>query len=109
MHLPRAEDVVKNCVRQNLDARPAKGPLRLRSLERGGSGAWEVAARISSLDLDDDGTDGGELDDLTFGVNWYLNPNTRLMLDYILADLDPAAGAPDGRTKILAFRWQIAL
>lgn len=77
--------------------------------ESGGSGAWEVAARISSLDLDDDGTDGGELDDLTFGVNWYLNPNTRLMLDYILADLDPAAGAPDGRTKILAFRWQIAL
>ncbi len=77
--------------------------------ESGGSGAWEVAARISSLDLDDDGTDGGELDDLTFGVNWYLNPNTRLMLDYIISDLDPAAGAPDGSTNILAFRWQFAL
>jgi phosphate-selective porin OprO/OprP len=74
----------------------------------GGLGAVEVAARISSLDLDDDGTDGGELDDLTFGVNWYLNPNTRLMVDYILADLDPAAGAPDGTTNILAFRWQFA-
>ncbi len=71
-----------------------------------GLGAWEVAARISSLDLDDDGIDGGELDDVTFGVNWYLNPNTRLMLDYIIADLDPAAGAPDGTTNILAFRWQ---
>lgn len=72
----------------------------------GGVGAWEVAARMSSLDLQDDGTDGGELEDLTFGVNWYLNPNTRLMIDYILADLDPAAGAPDGTTNILAFRWQ---
>lgn len=74
-----------------------------------GLGAWEVAARISSLDLEDDGTDGGELEDLTFGVNWYLNANTRLMIDYIIADLTPAAGAPDGTTNILAFRWQIAL
>jgi phosphate-selective porin OprO/OprP len=73
----------------------------------GGLGAWEVAARISSLDLDDDGTDGGELDDLTFGVNWYLNANTRFMIDYILASLDPTAGAPDGDTSILAFRWQV--
>jgi phosphate-selective porin OprO/OprP len=76
--------------------------------EKGGFGAVEVAARLSSLDLDDDGTDGGKLDDMTFGVNWYLNPNTRLMVDYIIADLDPAAGAADGTTNILAFRWQFA-
>lgn len=76
--------------------------------EGGGLGAWEVAARISSLDLSDDGADGGELQDLTVGVNWYLNPNTRLMVDYIIADLDPTAGAPDGETNILAFRWQFA-
>src|SRR6185295_7409221 len=47
-------------------------------------GAWELAARISSLDLTDDGIDGGQLDDLSLGVNWYLNPNTRVMLDYIV-------------------------
>jgi len=76
--------------------------------EGGGLGAWEVAARLSSLDLADDGIDGGELDDLTFGVNWYLNPNTRLMVDYILADLSPAGGGPDGDTNTLAFRWQFA-
>jgi len=76
--------------------------------EKGGLGAWEVAARISSLDLDDDGIDGGELNDLTLGLNWYVNANTRLMLDYIVADLDPTAGAPDGTTNILAFRWQFA-
>jgi phosphate-selective porin OprO/OprP len=76
--------------------------------EQGGLGAWEVAARISSLDLVDDGTDGGELDDLTFGVNWYLNSNTRVMLDYILADLDPSGAGSDGDTSILAFRVQFA-
>jgi len=71
-----------------------------------GIGAWEVAARISSLDLEDDGTNGGQLDDVTFGVNWYLNPNTRVMLDYILADLDPAGAGASGETNILAFRIQ---
>ena len=74
--------------------------------EGGGHGAWEVAARISSLDLADDGTDNGELDDLTFGVNWYLNPNTRLMVDYIMADLDPAGAGDEGDTNVLAFRAQ---
>jgi len=76
--------------------------------EKNGRGAWELAARMSSLDLVDDGTDGGELDDLTFGVNWYLNANTRLMVDYTLADLSPIGGGADGDTKILAFRWQFA-
>ncbi|HEX6883712.1 MAG TPA: porin [Planctomycetota bacterium] len=74
--------------------------------EDNGIGAWEVATRMSSIDLVDDGTDGGELDDLTFGVNWYLNPNSRLMLDYILADLDPSGGGASGDTSIFAFRWQ---
>jgi len=76
--------------------------------EKGGMGAVEVAARLSSIDLVDDGTDGGELDDVTFGVNWYLNSNTRLMVDYTLADLDPTGAGSDGDTNILAFRWQFA-
>jgi phosphate-selective porin len=44
-----------------------------------GLGAWEVAARMSSLDHVDDSVDGGELDDVSVGVNWYLNPNTRVI------------------------------
>jgi phosphate-selective porin OprO/OprP len=74
--------------------------------KEGGNGAWEVAARYSAIDLRDDGTDGGELTDVTLGLNWYLNSNTRVMMDYILADLDPTAGAADGTTGILQFRVQ---
>jgi phosphate-selective porin OprO/OprP len=73
-----------------------------------GLGAWEVAARISAIDLVDETIDEGELSDVTLGVNWYLNPNTRFLVDYVLADLEPSASAPDGETSILAFRVQFA-
>ena len=54
----------------------------------GGRGAWEVNARYSELDLNDGGITGGELDNITAGLNWYLNPNTKIMWDYIHADKD---------------------
>jgi len=72
----------------------------------GGHGAWEVAARYSAIDLRDDNTDEGQLDDITVGVNWYLNPNTRVMMNYILAALDPTNPGADGDTNILEFRVQ---
>lgn len=69
---------------------------------KGGLGAWEVGLRYSHLDLDDAGIRGGELDDLTVGLNWYLNPNTRVMLNYVFADLDDV-----GDTNIFQTRFQI--
>jgi phosphate-selective porin OprO/OprP len=65
----------------------------------GGWGAWELAARYSAMDLNFNegiaGTlaapgavRGGEQSVVTLGVNWYPNPNLKMMLDYMLIDVD---------------------
>lgn len=52
----------------------------------GGSGAWELAARWSSLDLDSGAVRGGQAHDVTVGINWYLNPMTRVSGNYVFSD-----------------------
>jgi phosphate-selective porin OprO and OprP len=39
-----------------------------------GLGAWQVGARYSWLDLDNNGVRGGTIHDVTVGLNWFLNP-----------------------------------
>jgi phosphate-selective porin OprO and OprP len=58
-----------------------------------GCGALEVAARLSHLDLNDEGIEGGRLTDFTVGTNWYLNPFMHVSFNYVRAFLDdPATG-----------------
>ncbi len=64
-----------------------------------GPGAWEVAFRVSHVDLDDSPIQGGRLTDLTCGVNWYLNPYLRVQTNYICALLD----GPTGRSSANIF------
>jgi phosphate-selective porin OprO/OprP len=86
------------------------------AFENGGTGAWEVALRLSQLDLSDGsiasgGVEGGTLDVYTLGLNWYLNPNVRVMWDLSRADLsvdDPLLGR-GGDATIAQMRVQVAL
>jgi phosphate-selective porin OprO and OprP len=50
-----------------------------------GHGAWEVAYRFSYIDMLDGLTakGAGLAADHTFGVNWYLNPFTKVMFNYV--------------------------
>ena len=61
-----------------------------------GNGAIELVARLSKMDLSK--SNMGTLDDTTIGINWYLNPNTRVMLNYVLADLRAGDGSGDVMT-----------
>jgi phosphate-selective porin OprO/OprP len=48
-----------------------------------GTGAVEVGIRYDHVNLDSGGLQSGRLDSLTAGLNWYLNPNARFMVDYV--------------------------
>ncbi|MDX1477433.1 MAG: porin, partial [Saprospiraceae bacterium] len=70
--------------------------------EAGGKGAWEVAFRYSTINLNDGPITGGKMNEITFGVNWYLNPATRIMANYVNADLDGV-----GNVGIIQTRFQV--
>jgi len=59
------------------------GPVPVaRSVYQNGKGAWELAGRWSSVDLTDGTVDGGEMDILSAGINWWLTPTFMLNLNY---------------------------
>jgi phosphate-selective porin OprO and OprP len=77
-------------------------PKRAFLSQTGGPGAWEVAVRLSEIDLSDGAIAGGILRDWTLGVNWYLNPNSRIMWNYVRADLRDV-----GTADIFQLRFQV--
>ncbi len=61
------------------------------------SGAWEVAARYSFVDMNDETAEEqhGKSTSITLGVNYYPNPNVKLMLNYGIVDNDEYAVGKD--------------
>lgn len=58
-----------------------------------GWGALEVALRQSQLNLNSAGVEGGRLNDTTFGLTWYLNPNMRVLANYVYSNRTPQSSA----------------
>lgn len=69
----------------------------------GGKGAWQLGIRFSFVDLNDKTIQGGQLYSWTFGVNWFLNPNMKIQLNYLLENRD-TAGVPPGWIQGLGLR-----
>ncbi|HET7024746.1 MAG TPA: porin [Gemmatimonadales bacterium] len=84
-------------------------------------GAWEVAARVSTLDLNDFtsgvGILGGQGTNYTLGLTWYVNPNFKFMGNYVRVTTDvhsiPDAGSapftPGDDFNVFQFRAALAL
>jgi phosphate-selective porin OprO/OprP len=74
-----------------------------------GWGAFELAVRYSTLDLTDAAIRGGEVDNFTVGLNWYLNPNMRIMANYIYSDITDTRGVAgaNGAIDIFQMRFQV--
>jgi phosphate-selective porin OprO and OprP len=93
-------------------------PANPFSLSGGGWGAWEIAGRYSTIDLNDQiatasGVAGGRQTIYTLALNWYLNRNVRLMFDYLHGDVAKQASPTnfaDTGSKFNAFamRTQVA-
>jgi phosphate-selective porin OprO/OprP len=66
-------------------------------------GAWQLAARYSYLNLNSASIKGGALDDITGGVNWYLNPVARITVNYVWAHRESV-----GDSNIVEGRFQLA-
>ena len=55
-----------------------------RVVPKANYGAWEIAARVSGIDLNDAGVNigGGKGTNYTLGLNWHMNANFKWMVNY---------------------------
>jgi phosphate-selective porin OprO and OprP len=84
----------------------------------GGWGAWEIAGRYSTMDLNNltgtaTGVAGGRQNVYTLALNWYINRNVRLMFDYLHGDISKQVsptnfGDAGSKFDAFAMRTQIA-
>ena len=78
-------------------------------IDKGGWGAWQIAARLENMDLTDGNIIGGEADVFPVGLNWYLTSNTRLMANYgAVLDFNRNGFADDGKEpSVFQMRAQV--
>jgi len=75
----------------------------------GALGALELVAKVDRIDYRADGRDHETVTGYLAGVNWYVNPNVRLMLNYIHVDSDNlTAPGEDTTADVISTRIQFA-
>jgi phosphate-selective porin OprO/OprP len=71
------------------------------------SGAWQIASRFETTEIDDGlGNNNQEVDMWTIGVNYYANSNVRFMLDYSDVTSFDSAGVSQPEPSAIKFRAQ---
>jgi phosphate-selective porin OprO/OprP len=72
-------------------------------VDRGGWGAWELALRWSDLNLSDGAIEGGRVQIVSAGVNWWLLPSASVNINYrhVILDRFDETGHSDSITTRL--------
>jgi phosphate-selective porin OprO/OprP len=73
-----------------------------------GPGAWQMGLRYNFLDLNDNTLDGGILHNVTYGLNWFLNPNLKFQFNYFATHRDAALAGDLGDGWIHGFGTRMA-
>jgi len=79
----------------------------------GGLGAWQVGVRLSDFDGSDFTAASGKTTkatSMTYGLNWYMNDNVRVMLNYVETKYDSTvsvSGASMDKIKAIMLRSQV--
>jgi phosphate-selective porin OprO/OprP len=60
------------------------------------AGAWQIGARYCYADLNSNGINGGTTNEVTLGLNWFLNPNMKIQWNYDIGHRQLTGGTSDG-------------
>lgn len=69
----------------------------------GGFGAIELSFQYSHINFNDADLTGGIMNNITTGINWYLNPAVKVAFNYVYSDVKNI-----GKGNIFQMRFQIA-
>jgi phosphate-selective porin OprO/OprP len=72
-----------------------------------GCGAWQIGIRYGYLDLQNKGVNGATLNDITLGLNWFLNPNAKLQWNLAIDHRESTPPGSSGWTYIFGGRVAI--
>ena len=75
-----------------------------------GWGAWQVAARVSTLDLTDGDIRGGRGVNTSLALNWYLTAFAKLQLNVVRSEIEdrgPIAGFSQGSATLTGLRFAL--
>lgn len=89
--------------------RPVRDFLCVRdgACRHSGPGAWEIGLRYDHVDANSGLIQAGALDSLTVGLNWYLNPNAKIMTNYVYTFRNTGVAASTGSFNALGMRVHV--
>ncbi len=70
-----------------------------------GWGAWQIGVRYSWINLNDNNINGGIAQDITLGLNWFWNPNSKVQFNYSIGHRDIPTGDSNGNVQGFGVRY----